>query len=291
MVVNTKFEIPANAPHYRVDATRTLEQDEEMQILMPHTHVRGSGFGYEAVYPDGKKEVLLDVPTYDFNWQNSYVLAEPKVLPRGTELSALRLLQQLGFEPGQSQPEHEGSLGRADLGRDDDRLLRSHARPEKIASRIRPAAPKPYVAPVYQALDPELEKLAKLALTSQEAFEAFAKAVHEKLPQVDRLCVTSVTDGNLWVQHSAYPGKKIPHIAETGFKQHAKVFLLTALALFNDFKVQQDMTTESARFRHAADEQDAEVERARSHHHRRDAQHGELLECTGQRVSRPSKMA
>jgi hypothetical protein len=98
------------------------------------------------------------------------------------------------------------------------------------------------VAPVYQALDPELEKLAKAALTSQEAFEAFAKAVHDALPQVDRLCLTGFYDGGLLVQRSAYPGKKIPHMAETGFKQRGKVFQLIGFALFNTFHFNPDMT-------------------------------------------------
>ncbi len=52
----------------------------------PHMHVRGKAFSYEAVYPDGTKEMLLDVPRYDFNWQTSYELAEPKVLPPGTRM-------------------------------------------------------------------------------------------------------------------------------------------------------------------------------------------------------------
>jgi hypothetical protein len=41
---------------------------------------------YEAIYPDGKKETLLDVPRYDFNWQTSYELDQPKVLPPGTRV-------------------------------------------------------------------------------------------------------------------------------------------------------------------------------------------------------------
>ena len=41
-------------------------------------HVRGKAFTYEAIYPDGKREMLLDVPQYDFNWQTTYELAEPK---------------------------------------------------------------------------------------------------------------------------------------------------------------------------------------------------------------------
>ena len=30
--------------------------------------------------------MLLDIPHYDFNWQNSYLLAQPKLLPKGTTL-------------------------------------------------------------------------------------------------------------------------------------------------------------------------------------------------------------
>ena len=86
MVVNPRFEIPPGDPDFKVEAERVLEQDEEVLAWMPHTHVRGIGFKYEAIYPDGKKEVLLNVPQYDFNWQNTYVLTEPKLLPKGTTL-------------------------------------------------------------------------------------------------------------------------------------------------------------------------------------------------------------
>ena len=68
-----------------------LEQDEEVLVWMPHTHVRGSCFKYEAIYPDGKKEVLLDVPHYDFNWQNSYLLASPSCCPRERPCAARRV--------------------------------------------------------------------------------------------------------------------------------------------------------------------------------------------------------
>src|SRR5439155_7873786 len=86
MVVNPRFQIPPHDPNYRVDATATIEQDSVLLTLMPHTHLRGKAFQYEAIYPNGDKEILLDLPRYDFNWQNSYVLAKPKVLPKGTQL-------------------------------------------------------------------------------------------------------------------------------------------------------------------------------------------------------------
>ena len=43
-----------------------------------------SRFKFTARYPDGSEEILLDVPRYDFNWQNIYLLKKPKLLPAGT---------------------------------------------------------------------------------------------------------------------------------------------------------------------------------------------------------------
>ena len=54
--------------------------------------------------------------------------------------------------------------------------------------------------------------------------------------------MTSVTDGNLLVERSAYPGKTIPHIAETGFKQTSRAFQVTGFALFNQFAFVHDTT-------------------------------------------------
>jgi hypothetical protein len=54
--------------------------------MAPHMHLRGKSFQFEARYPDGSKETLLDVPRWDFEWQHIYELAEPKRMPEGTRL-------------------------------------------------------------------------------------------------------------------------------------------------------------------------------------------------------------
>jgi len=54
--------------------------------LLPHAHFRGKAMEFRAVYTDGKEEVLLSVPNYDFNWQTDYVLDVPKLLPAGTKI-------------------------------------------------------------------------------------------------------------------------------------------------------------------------------------------------------------
>jgi hypothetical protein len=58
----------------------------EIHSLSPHMHYRGKSFRFEATYPNGSREILLDVPRYDFNWQNVYKFDEPKFIPEGTML-------------------------------------------------------------------------------------------------------------------------------------------------------------------------------------------------------------
>ncbi|HUY91252.1 MAG TPA: redoxin domain-containing protein [Pirellulales bacterium] len=84
LAMNYEFNIPAGAANHRVEAQHRFDQDMRLYALLPHMHLRGKSFRFDAIYPDGRQETLLDVPQYDFNWQNSYVFAEPKPLPEGT---------------------------------------------------------------------------------------------------------------------------------------------------------------------------------------------------------------
>jgi hypothetical protein len=54
--------------------------------FQPHMHFRGKAFTMEAIYPDGRTEVLNSVPQYRFNWHINYVYAKEAapVLPKGT---------------------------------------------------------------------------------------------------------------------------------------------------------------------------------------------------------------
>jgi peroxiredoxin len=78
--------IPPREPNYKTAAWHTFREDALLLTLFPHMHVRGKAFRYEVRYPDGREEILLDVPRYDFNWQQTYELAEPKRLPKGTRM-------------------------------------------------------------------------------------------------------------------------------------------------------------------------------------------------------------
>jgi hypothetical protein len=80
------FEIPPQKSDYRVGAAETLEKDTYILAYWPHAHLRAKAASYVATYPDGRKEVLLDVPRYDQTWQVTYKLREPKLLPKGTRI-------------------------------------------------------------------------------------------------------------------------------------------------------------------------------------------------------------
>ena len=88
-VINSKFVIPPGADNHRADAKFTFQADATLVGLMPHMHLRGKDFQYDAVYPTGERETLLRVPRYDFNWQLFYNLAERKAIPRGTRLECV----------------------------------------------------------------------------------------------------------------------------------------------------------------------------------------------------------
>lgn len=78
------FEIPPGVSSHTTIAKYVFERDSYLYDLSPHMHLRGSSMKYEALYPNGKRETLLSVPRYDFKWQHSYRLKEPKRMPKGT---------------------------------------------------------------------------------------------------------------------------------------------------------------------------------------------------------------
>jgi hypothetical protein len=87
--LNARFVIPAGAGNHEVKSSTTFQQDTYLTALMPHMHVRGKDFTYTVVYPDGKSEIILHVPKYDFNWQLTYELKKPLFLPKGTRLDCV----------------------------------------------------------------------------------------------------------------------------------------------------------------------------------------------------------
>lgn len=83
---NFALSIPPGVDNHRVESELTFPDDVLLYSMSPHMHLRGKSFTYAAVFPDGREQLLLSVPRYDFNWQTTYVLEEPVELPAGTKI-------------------------------------------------------------------------------------------------------------------------------------------------------------------------------------------------------------
>ena len=80
-----RFAIPANDPNWESPpAVATFQQDAELVFMLAHMHFRGKDTVWTLEYPDGTKQVVLNIPHYDFNWQLGYNTAIK--VPKGTKL-------------------------------------------------------------------------------------------------------------------------------------------------------------------------------------------------------------
>ncbi len=80
------LRIPPGDPDYVVRTFWTPKRDIQLLSLEPHMHMRGKSFTYTAEYPDGRTEIVLSVPRYDFNWQTAYRLTAPIPIPKGSKI-------------------------------------------------------------------------------------------------------------------------------------------------------------------------------------------------------------
>ena len=86
---NTRLKLPPGDPDVPVPTSIVFDQDVHLTALFPHTHLRGKAWEYRLIYPDGRSEILLSLPHYDFNWQTYYVFAMPHAVPKGARLEAV----------------------------------------------------------------------------------------------------------------------------------------------------------------------------------------------------------
>ena len=110
-LTNDRFVIPPGVDNYRVEAHGTLPNDATLLSFFPHLHLRGKRFEYNIIRPDGSIiETLLRV-NYDFYWQLSYRLAQPRLLKAGTELQAVAWYDNSRHNPHNPDPSRAVTWG------------------------------------------------------------------------------------------------------------------------------------------------------------------------------------
>ena len=80
------LRIPPHKEDHIVFAEHKFTEDGYLTGFNPHAHLRGKSFKYELLLPNGKKETLINIPNYDFNWQINYQPLEPIFAPAGSTM-------------------------------------------------------------------------------------------------------------------------------------------------------------------------------------------------------------
>ncbi len=83
---NNWFQIPPGDGAHKVTSCYVLPKDVTVIAYTAHMHFRGKSMTTTAIYPDGRQEVLYNVPKYDFRWQETYFLKKQFLMPKGTKL-------------------------------------------------------------------------------------------------------------------------------------------------------------------------------------------------------------
>lgn len=81
--------IPPNVDNWEISGEVTIKEAITLYAFAPHMHLRGKDVKYTLVWPDGRQQVLLNVPRFDFNWQLHYELEQPLKIPAGSKMIAV----------------------------------------------------------------------------------------------------------------------------------------------------------------------------------------------------------
>ena len=101
---NSRFAIPPFADNHKVQARHKFLQDGYLVGFSPHAHLRGKSFKYDLVSPDGKRETLVDIPQYDFNWQITYQYQNPRKVKAGSYLEVTAHYDNSDKNPANPDP-------------------------------------------------------------------------------------------------------------------------------------------------------------------------------------------
>jgi len=85
-VASNAIDIPAGDAHYVVRAHFTIPVAIDAVGVIPHAHLLCREMRGWAILPDGRKQWLLNIHDWDFNWQDQFQYAHPIRLPADSEL-------------------------------------------------------------------------------------------------------------------------------------------------------------------------------------------------------------
>jgi hypothetical protein len=111
VAINPVISIEPNAAAHEESAYIPFDKPAIVYALFPHAHYRGSSSKFEIQYPDGRTELLLSVPKYDFNWQRDYIFAKPLEVPAGSKIIHTTVYDNSAQNPANPDPAKRVTFG------------------------------------------------------------------------------------------------------------------------------------------------------------------------------------
>jgi len=104
VISDVGIELPANTPRHEEVAYTVFPKEALLYSAFLHTHYRGLSGRLDLIKPDGSKEVLVNLPRYDFNWQRTYEFAQPIKIAAGSKLIATYVYDNSVRNPANPNP-------------------------------------------------------------------------------------------------------------------------------------------------------------------------------------------
>lgn len=79
-------KIPAGKTKHAARGAVYLHTDAVLHNVLPHMHLLGKAVTVTLTPPGGRSVVLVDIPAWDFRWQETYWLREPIAAKAGTKI-------------------------------------------------------------------------------------------------------------------------------------------------------------------------------------------------------------
>jgi hypothetical protein len=121
-----ELDLPAGESNIRVDGYTPVTRPMKLVTYVPHLHANGTRMCIEAVYPDGRTE-MLNCSRWDHNWSRQYFYEDDAapLLPAGTQVHVIAWFDNSAGNPRNIEPRNWKGYGNRTI--DDMSFLLSEA--------------------------------------------------------------------------------------------------------------------------------------------------------------------
>ncbi len=106
-----KIHIKPHVANHKVASEYVIPTKARIFGYTPHMHARGSKFAMDLIFPDGREQRVLSVPSFNFNWQQSFRLRDPFDVPAGTIVRATGWFDNSAANPANPDPNQDVYFG------------------------------------------------------------------------------------------------------------------------------------------------------------------------------------